>query len=87
MDEDGTCTGFEYYDGTWQIEGIAKWSYKDGSIYVTSEEGTDKFTVKEVTGSKLILENITVDTYTDAYGVVTDRWEYYELSEYRKVSN
>lgn len=87
MDADGTCTSLYYCDGTWQIEGIAKWNYKDGSIYITTEDGTDKFTVKEVTDSKMILETIEVETYTDAHGVVTDRREYYELSEYRKVSN
>ncbi len=88
LDENGTCTAFEYDGGTWQIEGIAKWNYKDGSIYVTTEDGTEKFTVKEVTDSKLILENIEIDNnYTDEHGVVDDRWEYYELSEYRKVFN
>jgi len=87
LDADGTCTGLEYDGGTWQVEGIAKWNYKDGSIYITTEDGMDKFTVKEVTDSKMILETIDVETDRDDQGTITDRWEYYELMEYRKVSN
>lgn len=81
LNGDGTCKSLEYEDGKWYDEDEGTWTYKDGCLYITTEDGTEKFTVKEATGSKLVLENVEIVDYTNEYT------EYYELSEYRKVSN
>ncbi len=82
INEDGTYKVAEYYNGRWNWDEAGTWSYKNGKIMIRSTyEGFSRtVTVKELTSSQSLLE------YIDKYIEDGISYEYYELSEYRKIS-
>ena len=81
--EDGTyISGEKDEDGNWDWDEPCSWSYKDGKLTSTDKYGeSETITLKELTSSKLVWEE-----YEEEY-VGGRTLEYYNMYEYRKISD
>ena len=82
LNSDGTFVTYEYYSGEWDLCDTGTWEYKNGKIYTTfddeeyEEEATEVATVKELTSTRLVIEEYEKD----------GSYEYWGKSVYRKIS-
>ncbi|MDR0989338.1 MAG: lipocalin family protein [Prevotellaceae bacterium] len=81
FNEDGTYDSAEYYNGEWDWNFEGTWSYTNGKLTVIEDGDSFLLTVKTLTASKLVTEETARETYNG------NTYEYYALTEFRKISN
>ena len=82
FNSDGTITAYSKNNGTWVVEEVTPtWQIKDGKLYTQSEDGEPLIaTILELNSERLVLELIESGTEDG------QKWECYDKSTYRKVT-